>query len=60
MTANLKAAQVAQDLQLFHDSVQSIASRGLLQIDLISYNNGDRSQALFDEINVRSSVSPLA
>ncbi|OAL33499.1 hypothetical protein AYO20_07185 [Fonsecaea nubica] len=48
VTANLKATQVAQDISLLGTSVQSIATRNILQSLLRDYNNGNDTQDLYD------------
>ncbi|KIY04087.1 uncharacterized protein Z520_00779 [Fonsecaea multimorphosa CBS 102226] len=50
VTANLKATQVAQDITLMGTSVQSIATRDVLQDLLRDFNNGNHTQDLYDAI----------
>ncbi|OAP62757.1 hypothetical protein AYL99_01984 [Fonsecaea erecta] len=50
VTANLKATQVAQDISLMGTSVQSIATRNILQDLLRDFNNGNQTQALYNAI----------
>ncbi len=44
LTASLKSAQVSANLLLFQTSVQSIATRILIQNALQRYNNGENIQ----------------
>ncbi|KIW33413.1 uncharacterized protein PV07_00265 [Cladophialophora immunda] len=50
VTANLKATQVAQDISLMGTSVQSIATRPIIQNLLRDFNNGNHTQDLYDAI----------
>ena len=45
ITANIKAAEIANNLDLYQTSVQSIATRVLVQIVLQEFNNADRTNA---------------
>ncbi|KIW90981.1 uncharacterized protein Z519_08764 [Cladophialophora bantiana CBS 173.52] len=59
VTANLKATQVAQDISLMGTSVQSIATRDILQDLLRDFNNGNHTQDLYDAIqsNLQDALS---
>jgi osomolarity two-component system, sensor histidine kinase SLN1 len=51
LTANLKAAEIAHTLQLYSDSVQSVGTRILLQTSLQSFNEGNTSHQLIQDIS---------
>ena len=52
VTANLKADQIAQDLRLFQEAVQTVTTRDNLQAFVKVYDNGNTSQALRDALAV--------
>lgn len=52
VTANLKASQLAEDLTMLKDLVQSISTRDTLQLYLHEFNDGNRSDQVFESIQV--------
>lgn len=52
VTASLKADQLAQDLDLFHDAVVSMTTRENLQTFIKAYNDGNSTDALRDGMAV--------
>ena len=55
VTANLKAAQISQTITSSRDIVQSVSTRSLIQNLLRRYNNGDHSDNLLVDLQVRDS-----
>lgn len=53
LTANLKGAHIAQDLDLYQDLVQALSTRTLVQEYLKTFNAGNTSQTLLNLIAVR-------
>jgi hypothetical protein len=52
ITANLKADQLAQDIALFRDAVQSLTTRDLLQGYLRQFHAGNTTQELRSDLAV--------
>lgn len=52
VTANLKATQLAEDLVMLNDLVQSISTRDTLQDYVHQYNRGNHSDSILHSIQV--------
>jgi hypothetical protein len=51
VTANLKADQIAQDLDLYRDLVQAVSTRTTVQTKLGQYNDGNLSESLLEDLS---------
>lgn len=51
--ANVKAAQISQNVALINDAVQSVSTRDNLQRSISDYNNGNNSEELIEDMEVR-------
>ena len=60
VTANLKAAQIAEVIGLYRDLVQAVSTRNAVQSSLGEYNNGNLSEFLLRDLQVGDTLAKVS